>query len=124
MVRTDLFYRQADQMTIATIFNLTTPASRPRPACRALAVYTVASATGGFGTVTAPPGQFRVWAFIKSAATTYTGTRGTMTGAWNTSPIAPTPAAQGHRLCHRSCESGCQLRRLGPLTGPHDLIDR
>jgi len=88
-VRIDLYYRQADQMTIATIYNLTT-GRQAQATLQDPAVYMAASATGGFGTVTAPPGSFRVWGFTNSAATTYTGTRGTMTGSWSTSPIVLT----------------------------------
>ena len=97
-VRIDLYYRQADQLTIATIYNLTT-GKQAQASLQDPAVYMVASATGGFGTVTAPPGSFRVWGFTNSAATTYTGTRGTMTGPWTTSPIVLTATGtQGRAL--------------------------
>jgi len=52
--------------------------------------YTTAQVIGGFGSFTAPSSQFRAFEFTDSAAETYTGHKGTLTGPWTTSQVVMT----------------------------------
>jgi hypothetical protein len=52
--------------------------------------YTTAQVIGGFGSFTAPSSRFRAFEFTESAAQTYTGHKGTLTGPWTTSQVVMT----------------------------------
>jgi len=52
--------------------------------------YTTAQVIGGFGSFSAPSGKFRAFEFTGSAAETYTGHKGTLTGPWTTSQVVMT----------------------------------
>jgi hypothetical protein len=57
------------------------------------AIYTSAAADPSFTSLAAlPASQFQAFDFTQSAATTYTGSRGTLTGPWMTSQIIMTNA--------------------------------
>ena len=48
------------------------------------------------GTVAPPSADTRLWQFTGSHLTTYTGTRGTITGPWTTSPLTATSDGTAH----------------------------
>jgi hypothetical protein len=58
------------------------------------ATFTRAQVAGGFGSFTAPAGQFRAFEFTNSVAETYTGVRAALTGPWTTSQVVMTSDGQ------------------------------
>ncbi len=96
----DLYYHRTGGGVVATASDLTTGRTQAitiDPGDKAL--FTVAEVAAVLHNPASPPsGDIRLWQFTNSAVTTYTGTRGTMTGPWTTSQVVDTsnggPAGQ------------------------------
>jgi hypothetical protein len=78
LLRAQLYYRQADQQTIATLYDLTTGKTATGHVAGS-ALYVGASASFGSGPVLTQPAQdFRAFQFTSGAVTTYTAHRGNL----------------------------------------------
>ncbi len=88
----DLYYNRTGGGVVATASDLTTGRTQAitiDPGGKAL--FTVAEVAAVLRNPASPPsGDIRLWQFTNSAVTTYTGTRGTMTGPWTTSQVVDT----------------------------------
>lgn len=89
--RLDLYYNQANQSTTATVFNLTA-GTQAQESMHGSALYSVASATAGFGPLTPPSSQYRVLQASNAQAATYSGVRGSF-GQFLNDPIVVTDTA-------------------------------
>lgn len=85
-----VFFDQASHQSTATLEDLTSGHAVIIAASAGTPIYATAHVLAGFSQFTAPAEQFRAFAFTGSAATTYTGVRGTLTGPWTTSQVVMT----------------------------------
>ena len=96
----DLYYNKATGGVTATATDLTTnKADDVTIAEGKSALFTSAEVAGFIHNPSSPPAaDTRLWQFTDSHVTTYTGTRGTMTGSWTTSQVIDT--TNGHSTGH------------------------
>jgi hypothetical protein len=92
----DLYYNRSAGGVVATIDDLTSGRTQAISiAAGTHAVFTAAEVAGVLPkTPGSPSGDIRLWQFTGSAATTYSGVHGTMTGPWTTSTIVDTTSGR------------------------------
>jgi hypothetical protein len=96
----DLYYNKATGGVTATATDTTTNKTQSVTIAEGTsALFTSAEVAGLIRNPSSPPaGDLRLWQFTNSHVTTYSGTRGTMTGNWVTSQVIDTTngKASGH----------------------------
>lgn len=92
----DLYYNRSGGGVVATADDLTNGRTQSTNISEGThALFTAAEVAGVlFHNPGSPSGNIRLWQFTSSAATTYSGVHGTMTGPWTTSMIVDT--TNGH----------------------------
>jgi hypothetical protein len=118
----DLYYNRSGGGVVATADDLTSGHSQSFTIGEGTrAVFTAAEVAGVlFHNPGSPSGDIRLWQFTSSAATTYSGVHGTMTGPWTTSTVVDT--TNGHAsgqvvmspsfLFGRGADFGAWLRKF------------
>ena len=96
----DLYYNKATGGVTATATDTTSNQTQSVTIAEGkTALFTSAEVAGYIHNPSSPPAaDTRLWQFTDSHVTTYTGTRGTMTGSWTTSQVIDT--TNGHASGH------------------------
>ena len=96
----DLYYNKATGGVTATATDTTSNQTQSVTIAEGkTALFTSAEVAGYIHNPSSPPAaDTRLWQFTDSHVTTYTGTRGTMTGSWTTSQVIDT--TNGHATGH------------------------
>jgi len=96
----DLYYNKATGGVTATATDTTSNQTQSVTIAEGkTALFTSAEVAGYIHNPSSPPAaDTRLWQFTDSHVTTYTGTRGTMTGSWTTSQVIDT--TNGHSTGH------------------------